>query len=762
MNEVITYSTRTDVLSLLCILHQVIGNNLCVLTTTPIEAHIDPFKGILKTYYISHLEKYSLKKLLKVFQIQSREICSKPIAEYPFFLGIIIKIKEFGAVSSACEANPYELLKHYFSLSFQRANYHIEDEMVKRFSRNVYNDYKKHHMVNRCFPNMDRLFPTRQDRLLGELLVSMKILKRGQGKEVSFYHDWYWRFFMALGCKNGKGMEYWKHFTVLSRGRGALSGVPNPLLIAEDAHLAPVMAMYLSGTPDQLQSFVGHYTRFCHNMGYNEQLTLLEYIADNFLELLYPPRALSGYDPPCLSHGILDDFVMFHKEKEDFRMKLFLVKVSAYCNLETQKIILEKIFQGESDWLKKRLLDSYGMIQDGNLLFQKALNYTFTCFKKDKEDSRIFLLELQIKKYFLTQYISELYDNQTFYKSLFQGMEGSIGKRFCSFVQFRYQDIAVTWGLYLCFLGMFVANMVLLWNQVLLNRKNVLFLAIKLVGFLIFAGSFKAWMVQCKYAEDVYLEIFGKSSRWMTVGELVKMLAQNKKFCFFKGFFKAAGNGSLGEFLPVLLDWVRVRPSVVILFSMLLLLLWPQSIAPWFQWYHCILAAILMVGLWIPVTDYMYLGIAEKCRAAHRGKFIHAGCWILALKSFLLISAILSAGAIFTMSSANFGIKSVTALVFSFIVVTTVCYIGSSAKEKMTRDCQLLEAVSQRGDSNNVADLALFSEFQTSEGQKRYLKMVRQNFLVDDRWLKACKSESVAELFHEFGILYCEDSPFGQ
>ena len=774
MNEMNFLSTNDEILNFMCALHQAVGNNLCILATTPLDTDFDIQSGVLKSYYISQMDSYSLKKLLKVFHINRNEIYRKPILEYPFFLGIIIKIKEtIKSIDGVCEQYPYSLIKRYISLKLQKENYSIDYEAIKRLSRMVYNSYRENHIINDGFFEIDSLFTTGREQNLKTLLFSMKILKTGSGEKIFFYHDWYWRFFMALGCENAECKEapgYWKHYKILSSGRNIREEAPDPIQIAEDIHLAPIMAMYLCGVPEQLQYFLEDCYRYSYSADYTKQLTLFEYIAENFLGFLPEHQCQTSNGQSIPSPRMLDDFIITHKEKDDFRIRIFWVKVVVYCKLETQRMIIERIFNGESEWLKKKLINSYALHNNGNKLFQNAVGYSFDCYRRNSAFSQQSLQELQIKKYFLMQYMSEMYENSFVYKKLFKGMEGDVGKRLHSFIKFRYHDMTATWGLYIFFLLLFVINMVLLWNNRHVSNGNIWFLIVKFAGFLIFAGSFRAWTEQCKYSEDVYLEIFGKASRWMTINELVEMLGENMRVYFFKGFFKAAKDGSLGEFLPVLLDWVRVRPSVIILLSMMILLIWPHLIFLSTQWYHCILMVAAVLFLWIPVTDYMYLWTAKKYRMicnkrSQKGVknrmqqfWENNASFVLMLKSLFLIFVIFTLGTVFTLSSVYFIIKIITALLFTAMVISIVYSIGSSAKAKKKQDCQMLEEMKGKAAEERTADLNTFMRLQTSEGQKRYLRMLHKDFHINDEWLKACKSEAVKEVFYELDIPYDKGS----
>ncbi len=255
----------------------------------------------------------------------------------------------------------------------------------------------------------------------------------------------------------------------------------------------------------------------------------------------------------------------------------------------------------------------------------------------------------------------------------------------------------------------------------------------------------------------------------MTIKELIDMLAENRNVCLFKSFFKAAGNGSLGEFLPILSDWVRVRPSVIILLSMMLLLIWPNLVFPSVQWFHCIFAAAAILVMWIPITDYRYLSIAQKHQTDRNRQKEGNGrnetrrisedraCLALMLKSLCLIFSLLAAGAIFTLSCEYLKIKIFITLSFAFTVTVTVFSIGNNAKTKMTADRRILKEIEKKEQQENIADLNLFMKFKTSEGQKQYLRMVCKDFYINGQWLDACRSESVKELFYESGVLYREE-----
>lgn len=773
INEVSFLSTGDEIRRFLRILHMAVENNLCVLTTTPVDTDFGTHTGILKSYQISSLDKYSLKKLLKVFHIEEKEIYKKPIVEYPFFLGIIIRLKEtYSPSDNVCEKHPYELMEKYISSNLQKADCDMEQEAIKKLSRSVYHSYKENHMVNDRLSGQDEIFKTEAGQDLKRLLLSLKILKIKAGEEISFYHDWYWRFFMALGCKNSGHMEkggYWTHFVTLSSERGLRADRPDPIKIAKNTDLAPILAMYLSGVPGQLQCFLQDCYQCYHDADYNDQLTLFEYIADHLLSFLPEHKCFTEHGQAFSSQSMLDDFFRKHRDKNDFRIKILWVKVICYCNPETQRQIMEKIFHGESEWLKKNLLSSYALKNDGVCLFQKALEYSFDSCEKNSEFSRQSSMELQVKKYFLTQYISDMYENKTFYKKLFKGMKGNAGRRLYGFIKCRYFDIAMTWVLYIFFLFLFGLNIISLCMNSNFSKAMLVFSAVKVIGFLIFAGSFKAWIEQCRYSGDVYLEIFGRASRWMTIKELIDMLAENRNVCLFKSFFKAAGNGSLGEFLPILSDWVRVRPSVIILLSMMLLLIWPNLVFPSVQWFHCIFAAAAILVMWIPITDYRYLSIAQKHQTdRNRQKEANGrnetrrisedrACLALMLKSLCLIFSLLAAGAIFTLSCEYLKIKIFITLSFAFTVTVTVFSIGNNAKTKMTADRRILKEIEKKEQQENIADLNLFMKFKTSEGQKQYLRMVCKDFYINGQWLNACRSESVKELFYESGVLYREE-----
>lgn len=739
INEIKTNLNKRSLNYLFQIIHQVTENNLCFAASTPMEKDYSFPDKVYKKLELTHIDTKSLSKLLKTFHISKRDLMNSPVITCPFFLGLILKIKP----TIECEnkklsdMTSYQLINAYILTKIPETD-NIK-EILSELSVQVCKAYTNTKIVNGNF-NIDYIteYEEEEKRQVIKNFVKLKIIKKSSSNsnQVRFYHDWFWRYFIALGCEISG--NYWENYCCLEYG-SVPPAAPAPFELIKNKQINSALAMYIGNNKEQLNQFLVDCENYLsdNNHNYTHMVVMMEYIVEHFLPFIQKQQNQSRDDVCIQLEKIFNGFNRRNLQREDFRTKVLWAKTAAFCDMEIQADLINRIFSTKADWLKKQLLSSY---QNKISEFQDAVSKLASVLEEDQWNHCL----LQIKTYFLTQFASEMYKNRSFYRKLFKIQHSCSGglKRIEHFIFWRYFDLDITWLLY------FSLTLFLFYGFCAAGGSQEAVLIVRLVkgfGLFIIIGSFLAWVKQCFYPIDVYLTIFGQASENFTMSELIDMLAEKRKNKLFGKFFENARDHGFGGFLPVLLDWVKIRPSVVFLFALLLSQLWPNHIFQGPIWFQGILLPLLTLMTAIPVTDYIFL-YSDRHTPVNNAATPYRAAATALLLLFCLFSVSIHVSIFITHTIACV----ILLMLIVVIIAIPVFYIGHNARNLVSQDNARLRQIK----AGSTADIAIFKEMHTSGFQAKYLYRINRSFFITEEWLNHCKNECVEEVFYEMDIPY--------
>lgn len=600
-----------------------------------------------------------------------------------------------------------------------------------------------------------------------------KKIKRGKKQYFEFYHSLFEDYFICRAINNrifteseernnevkkqSNLLKYLEVNKIISKSKAA----PSPLEVIKNPTLSSLFSMYLSQDEIQRELFFEQCNDFIGIAGNKDKYDLMNYIVEHF------SHQINGAIEVAASDASMNPYLKFVKQAnqyvagqfaQDFRraghvykVLILAIKLYPYCEVGVRRDIWKNVFTQNADWLKALMLD---MLIDNNLDI------------KDVFDSQEILVQQNdflrpiVKSYFLTQYLPILYANRSYYKEIFKTVS-----ELKYFIYLRYLDLRVTWIqyfiLFACLFGQ--ATLLFISWRATGGLTTLIISLVKFLGAIIIAGSFKQWVKQCKQPVDVYLAIFGKASEWMTISELINMIVDTKTITsnihlkkkehdininpsigfLRKILIKArkeegAHPNEFQSFILVFYDWIKVRPSMVYLFSSLILCLWGDYIWDKGMIMSAIVIPTITVIFLIPITSHLFV----QNKAKH-----YLLCSIIFL---ITLFALLS----FFSDIMNSWFLILLLVIFLFVWRLIILPVKETAESAVQNDVDLLKSI-----NNERKDLEKhkeeFNRFRTSRGQRSYLQH-NSSFLkhkhLDKNW--RCNDPVVYEIFYELGLSF--------
>ena len=210
--------------------------------------------------------------------------------------------------------------------------------------------------------------------------------------------------------------------------------------------------------------------------------------------------------------------------------------------------------------------------------------------------------------------------------------------------------------------------------------SNLVLPASKLLALGLFIGSFSAWLKQLSAPGDVYLTIFGNAQNWFSTDEIINIL---------RG--KSPGDSKAGlRSLLLIMDWVRVRPSVVFFATVVLSMMWyPQFVS--FPIAPVPLCVIVSLIFFFPISSLYYLFILSKSKDKQIFKKTARVSIVVQLILFMLLTVLVMISIVCDVITASI----VTAIIVALLVIAAI-KLGKDISDRMKKEKKFIKDIEEK------------------------------------------------------------------
>ena len=524
-----------------------------------------------------------------------------------------------------------------------------------------------------------------------------------------FSHQKYWEYFMARAALRSSAksipdaVSFYKTGKIASDAHPKDSKMDSVKHIVEDAYLANVYAMFIDNKglygelfPRSSQETEGlerteDIKRTADLISTEDLKKILHYFASHFENV----TGNAGIGNTCknVKAGIadaMDEFAADHLRNASFDHLRDLCCINHLLpdtwkdRLFQRVFIHEDITDANDIILQERLLDNYCTYED---------TYSLKIVKRD--DSSECLC-----RHFIEEYPNDLLIRREKYldkllksspKTLLSAKGFLNLRRWCIHITTLLYFVLLVWLVSCLFTSPFAAVRGLLsqipniaqngasMQEIFVHLfgageekvSNLVLPASKLLALGLFIGSFSAWLKQLSAPGDVYLTIFGNAQNWFSTDEIINILRR-----------KSPGDTKAGlRSLLLIMDWVRVRPSVVFFAIVVLSMMWyPQfvslPIAP------VPLCVIISLIFFFPISSLIYLIILSKSKDKQNFKKTALVSIVVQLILFMLLTVLVMISIVCDVITASIVTAIIVALLVIAAIILGVFIICRMIKEK--------------------------------------------------------------------------------
>lgn len=617
------------------LLRRFCGENECLISSCPMSALKRLSTKAKTNFYVTGISPARVQKLLK-----PKSIIISDMAQSPFLFRLMQEApKKIGT--------PYQLINTH--LHDRVLNEKVEwdqpkEEILSSLANITLEAYQEQEMINPPFSLggfIELLKLAEMDSWDNSDSLSQRprILQKTLEGEYQFSHQRYWEYFMARSALDTiKSGSYWDVYKFMRKDVPEWKEWESLITVVSDAHLSNSMAMVLCEKTELLSDFLEHCNRALLNRHVEETAkeSVISFLAGH---LTAEREIIEAFSPNKPKENGVEAFVQkalsrfnqgWLREHDSAQIRNY-IRLYSCLSPHMQSNLFSKIISTDSLPLQEFLLAHYSYISDtpaskaskensDPMSEQAVVPTTFqnilTALPNLKTKTNVVL---QSKDYLVCQFPYIMFQNFRNYWRFF-----SSSKETKWFMRIRYLDICFTSLLYValiiwelcCFPAMIADPFNALYAGTLppLSWATGIML-VKLTALAITLGSFHAWCLQHIHPKDVYLEIFGNASDWLTIQEIAEFigdgtihLGKETKLPLLSRYTEGVGAKDTKRYFMLLFDWVRVRPSVVFYLATILSLLWAQMKIPSLNWYWSILLCVGVSAVFLmPLSTYAYI-----------------------------------------------------------------------------------------------------------------------------------------------------------